>query len=285
MTNPFLQLGVIGDPVAHSDSPEMFNPALQALRINGHYDRYHVTARDLPAFFARLRNQDIHGVNVTLPHKQAVIPLLDDLTGTATNIGAVNTIYRHNDKLIGDNTDGEGFWRGLAGLQPTAHDAIILIGVGGAARAIGYTLLQKGATRLTLVNRDAAKAQSLREDWQRQFPNARLNVLPWDVFLQNGTDGALLVNATALGLNNQNPWPDLAFLKTLPRTALVTDIVAKPVSTQLLIAASALNLKTCPGWPMLLHQAELAFARFTGQPAPLDVMKDALLRQLGGVTA
>lgn len=280
----FLKLGVIGDPVSQSPSPDMFNAALQELGILGIYHHYHVTTSELEEFVLKLRHHEIDGINITIPHKQAIIPFLDTLTHEAQKIGAVNTVYRSNGQLIGHNTDGDGFWMSLQKHLSSnlSHEHVWLLGAGGASMAIGYTLLNKGLNHLTVCNRSLENSKELVTKWQTQFPKAAIQTHDWNDFLLKGdTQATLLINTTSLGLKSQNPWPKLNFLQHLPKTQTVCDIVANPIATELLQNAENLGFKTVAGWEMLLNQAVLAFHKFTNQNAPQACMQTALLRALG----
>lgn len=285
MTSSTLQLGVIGDPVDQSPSPAMFNPALQELGIAGDYKHYHVKPADLESFFRRMRAGEIHGVNVTIPHKQAVIPFLDELTPEAKAIGAVNTIYFENEKLMGHNTDGAGYVQSLKNHleEPLEELGVVVVGAGGASRAICYNLLKEDVGELLLVNRDAQKGLALVEHLRTLFPaqSFSLSQQNWEPFLQNGWALAdVLINTTSLGLKNENPWPTLDFVAKLPKHCTVSDIVANPRETQLLNDAKSSGLRTIEGWEMLLNQALLAFEKFTQKKAPAPIMEQALLKSL-----
>lgn len=278
-----LQLGVIGDPISQSVSPAMFNPALAELGIAGHYQHYHVQKHELGDFILRLRNHEIHGINVTIPHKQNIIPLLDVLTLEAQSIDAVNTVYWQDGKLTGHNTDGAGFWLSLQrhAFKDLSQQHVVLLGAGGASLAVGYTLLQHGLASLVICNRHHDRAKSLAERWQRKFPKAHINVVEWQKFLQQGDGQAnLVINTTSLGLTQQNVWPSFEFLKFLQGSCVVSDIVANPIATPLLLATQQHGLMTIAGWEMLLYQAVLAFQKFTGQNAPQALMQQHLLQIL-----
>jgi len=279
----FLKLGVIGDPILQSPSPSMFNPALAELGLAGQYQHYHVRENELAAFVLRLRQKEIQGINVTIPHKQTIIPLLDALTPEAKSIGAVNTVYFQNDQLIGHNTDAGGFWQSLQqhGLSDLSQQRVVLLGAGGACLAVGHTLLEHGLQTLTICNRDAMRAAVLAKSWQEKFPTAQITTADWQKFLAAGDESTTLcINTTSLGLKTASPWPGLEFLKSFPKQCVLIDIVANPIMTPLLLAAEQHGLQIIAGWEMLLYQAVLAFHKFTGQNAPQTLMQQALLQAL-----
>src|SRR3954449_8966335 len=156
------RLGVVGYPIEHSISPALHQAALDRLGIDARYERWSVAPADLAAWVAGLRAPDVLGANVTIPHKETIMPLLDGLDGSAREIGAVNTVLKQDGRLIGANTDAAGFGRALAdaGYAPVSGHAVML-GAGGAARAVGHALLAAGVRRLAIFNRDVARAQAL----------------------------------------------------------------------------------------------------------------------------
>ncbi len=270
-----MRFAVIGSPVAQSKSPQMFNAAFRERGLNAVYERIEIQDGELAPFIQRVRHGDFAGLNVTMPHKQTILPLLDSLTPLASRIGAVNTVFVRDDKLIGDNTDCEGFVTGLVnetGL--TIKDAkILILGAGGAARAICFGLCAAGALSLTIVNRDQNKALPLCRQLTAEFDLVTIEHRPWSV-LDNPLpdDLSLIVNATALGMEDR-PWPHLEFVNTCPQLVCVADIVTQDKDTELITAAKHCGLKTMSGLTMLLHQAVLAFELMTGQKAPVEVMR------------
>ena len=263
------RLGVIGDPVAHSISPAMQQPALDALGINARYERWHTTAGELPARIASLRGNDMLGANVTVPHKQWVMSLVDEVSPLAQSAGAVNTIVNQGGRLLGDNTDVYGFSTSLLEICPDAASrAAVLLGAGGAARAVVLALREAGVREITIVNRNLARAEMLRDD------------LGVDLVVADSPDAALpaagiLINATSLGWHAGEMPLAVSLLDLLGSDALVVDLTYR--DTDLLDAARDRGLATLDGLGMLVHQGARAFERFTGQPAPLDVMWSAAL--------
>jgi shikimate dehydrogenase len=263
-----LRLGVIGDPVAHSISPAMQQPALDALRVNAIYERWQTSASELPARINSLRQPGMLGANVTVPHKQAVMALLDDVTPLAQRVGAVNTIVNKDGRLSGDNTDVYGFTTALLEVCPdAANRRVVLLGAGGAARGVALALSQIGVLSITIANRNAGRAQVLCDELG--LANLQPTALADAPFA--GAD--VLINATSLGWHAGESPINPRDLASLPPRALVVDLTYR--DTDLLDAARARGLATLDGLGMLVHQGALAFERFTGQPAPLDVMWNA----------
>lgn len=269
--------GLIGDPVAHSRSPALHNAAFAHLGIPACYELWPTPAADLPARIAGLRAAQILGANVTLPHKIAVLGLLDRLDPAATLIGAVNTIVRAADgTLVGTNTDAPACLASLredAGYQPAGGSAVIL-GASGAARAAAVALAGAGIARLVVVNRTLEKAEQLLGDLLAATdtdPYLRA-LAPDDADLPAALAAAdLIINATSLGWQaDETP---LA-AEHIPANALVFDMIYRP--TRLLHDAAARAARTLDGAGMLVRQAALAFELWTNQPAPLEIMRAAL---------
>lgn len=284
-------VGIIGDPVAHSRSPQMHNAAFEHLGIDARYEYWPTPAAELPARMSSLRAPNMLGANVTLPHKTAVIPLLDELEAEAARIGAVNTIYRRPDGgLIGANTDAPGLAESLredAGFT-VAGAHVLLLGASGAARAAVYALLGGGVAELLVANRTLERVEALLADVlgddDEQPPPLRppqLGVDELPPLLALALDDPelpalvaqvdLLINATSLGWHgDETPLAD----PPLKAGALVYDMVYRP--GRLLRETAARGARTCDGLGMLLRQGALGFHRWTGQAAPLAVMRAAL---------
>lgn len=259
----------------------MHNAALKRLHLNAAYVALLVRAGELHRVLARVWRNELAGLNVTIPHKQVVMRHLDKLTPVAKQIGAVNVVERRGQRLIGHNTDGAGYLmslKKLAGFRPRGKN-VVMVGAGGAALAIAHALGTVGIQSLTIFNRDAAKARRLIVRLRQTYPAINFHAGPWPATEGLPNQPHLFINATAMGMNGQ-PWPDLGFLATLPRSTLVSDIVYNPVNTELLRTARRHQLKTHPGYGMLLFQGALAFEIFTGRKAPVGVMRRALLRSL-----
>lgn len=267
MSVPYAE--VIGDPIAQSKSPLIHNFWLQALGLTGDYRRAHVKPDDLATFIAERRTDpDWRGCNVTIPHKLAVMDYVDDPGDVRGTIGAMNTLVRGKDgSLIGTNTDAAGFYAPLAELD-LAGAPVVVVGAGGAARAVLFALARAKVGHVTILNRSPLKAMGLLATF-----GLKGEVLALDAALPSA---ALLVNSSSLGMKGQ---PPLALdLSPLAADAIVYDLVYAPLKTGLLAAAESRGLDTVDGLDMLIGQAALAFELFFGKPPPEG--RDEELRDL-----
>jgi shikimate dehydrogenase len=273
---------IIGNPVSHSLSPDMHNAAFRERKLPHHYSKIRLTTEELPSFFNKLRKGNFRGINVTVPHKEAVMAYLDETSPEARLIGAVNTISVENGKLKGFNTDGAGYLQSLK--KETGFilkgKRIVLLGAGGAARAILAACLSEGVRELTLANRTLERAQKLALEFQKKFPRAQIKTssLKTKNLEKIFKRADLLINTTSAGLKDE-PFPYLP-LHFLPRRALVSDILYQAEITPLLREAKKLKRKIHRGLGMLLHQGALAFEIWTQQKAPLSLMKKTLKEKL-----
>ncbi len=259
--------GVIGDPISHSLSPKLHGYWIEKYAIDGDYSAFHVTADQLPCFVASLKENNISGINLTVPHKEQAFELVDRVEPIAEEIGAINTIYFEEDgSLVGTNTDGYGFLKHLVQSANWSCDKKIatILGAGGASRAVLASLLEEGIAEIRLTNRTASRAHDLAGE----LNDKRINIVPWETreAALKGTD--LLVNVTTLGMTGQRPL-ELS-LENLPTTAVVYDIVYTPLETELLKNARARGNKTVDGLGMLLHQAVPGFEKWFGQKPEVD---------------
>jgi shikimate dehydrogenase len=256
---------VIGDPIAQSKSPAIHKFWLKHLGIEGDYRATRVGVDELPAFLAERRaDPDWRGCNLTMPLKQAVLPLVDTIEGQMARIGALNTIVPGGDLLIGTNTDTSGMLEALIAAKANGP-GVAVVGAGGAARAVCLAL-SAYVPSLIVLNRDVDRAARMIEELGIEAAARGLDA-PLPVV-------GLLVNASALGMKGYPPFP--LPLDPLPAGAAVIDIVTAPLDTALLQAARARGLRTVDGLAMLIGQAAAAFHMFFGQPAPRE--KDAALR-------
>jgi shikimate dehydrogenase len=284
------QFLLVGWPLSHSLSPLIHATALEAASLRGRYHLYPVpplpTGADaLSAVIEQMRSRDLHGVNLTIPHKQSVIPLLDGLTGVAKAVGAVNLIYIEDGRLIGDNSDAPAFLldlqRTLGFNEQTGRVALIL-GAGGAARAAVHALLQAG-WHVAIASRklDAARQIVGELSQSKTTRSQRLAALPLEPDALGNMAGCdLVVNATPIGMLPQiheNPWPTgLPF----PPYASIYDMVYNPEETALIKAARSAGMSGVNGLGMLVEQAALSFERWTGFPAARRVMWEAAMNAL-----
>ncbi len=277
-------VGIFGDPVAHSLSPLMQNEAMRQAGLDAVYVPFHVTAGQLSQAVAGIRALGLLGVNVTIPHKEAVLPLLDEVAEDAARIGAVNTIVNREGRLLGFNTDGAGLVRSLRedlDFEPVGRH-VVLLGAGGACRAALYALAEAGAQSLTLVNRTRARAEELRIRFQPHFAGTQIAVAPaWHGLTDLLRQADLLVNTTSLGLKGESlPGLDWA---GMPKRIRVYDMVYRPEETPLVRQARAAGLRAVDGLGMLAAQGELAYAHWFGCAPPSGVMKRRLLAEVAEI--
>lgn len=261
--------GVIGYPVEHSLSPVMQNAALRELGIDATYELWPTPPGEVAARIGSLREPGVLGANVTVPHKEEVLGLVDGVTDAARQIGAVNTVVPTAEGLVGDNTDAYGFRTSITEQigMPLLRTAIVL-GAGGASRAVIVGLQEMGARRIVLANRTDLKAAALAQEFG-------IEMMPWGEVVEEGFDEAdLLVNATSLGWRDDEIPVEEEALARLPKSAVVVDLTYR--ATPLLRAAARGGRDVIDGFGMLLHQGARAFTLWTGQPAPLAVMRAAL---------
>ena len=284
--DPPIRLGVFGDPVAHSLSPQMQNAALRECEVRVQYARFHIRANELRSALRFLRELDFIGINLTVPHKIAAFTQIDEANESATRAGAVNTIRVRDRKLIGSNTDGEGFLRAIrTEFSVDVRDLRVLIlgAGGGTGHAIAWQCALENCERLVLVNRTHEKAQGLAERLEPFFagprvlgPAARLEAVAWDeaeLRAQLG-DVDLIVNATPVGMRPSDPTPIPARL--IAPHHMVFDTVYSPSKTSLLRAAEEAGARSANGLSMLLHQGALSFSIWFDREAPIEAMRRAL---------
>lgn len=276
-------LAVIGDPVAHSLSPAMHNLALRELGLNFRYLALHVVPERLEEAARGFAAMGMAGFSATIPHKERLIPLMDRLDPLAAAIGAVNTVVIDaSGKMVGYNTDGYGFLTSLAqlGLAELRGRRVVVVGAGGAARAVVASLLNQGVGELTLVNRTPRRAELLLEQFAPLAPPATpLQVVPLEgehIPLE-GCD--LLVNTSSLGLHGETI-PQLE-VNRLPAGAVVQEIVYGPRPTPLVTAATRRGLTAGDGLAMLVHQGAMAFQLWTGQAMPTELVSRYLRQRMG----
>jgi shikimate dehydrogenase len=281
-----IRLGVFGDPVAHSLSPEMQNAALRACEINAQYARFHIRANELRSALRFLRNLDFVGVNLTLPHKIAGFAQIDEADESASRVGAVNTIRVRDRKLVGSNTDGEGFLRAIrTEFSVDVRDLrVMIIGAGGGTGgAIAWQCALENCERLVLVNRTLEKAIALAGQLRPFFsgprvlgPTARLEGVAWEesAIRMQLADIDLIVNATPLGMNPSDPAPIPARL--LAPHHMIFDCVYGPSKTALLRAAEEAGSRGVNGLSMLLYQGARSFSIWFDREPPIDAMRKAL---------
>ena len=276
---------LIGHPVAHSLSGAMQQAAFDALKIDARYELWDRPPIELPDAAEELRSDDFLGANITIPHKERVVPMIDRSTEEATATGAVNTITHEGPRLVGHNTDVAGFEVALdklVGRQKMPRTAVVL-GAGGGSRAVVYGLIRAAFQRVIVFNRHLHRSEGLVRHFARSAAHMELRAMPWheSIIESEIAKTKLLINATSIGLTSDaSPVPADALLPEL----LVLDLIYK--QTRLLRDAEAAGCTARDGELMLLHQGAASFSLWTGQPAPLEVMADALAAaRAGGVVS
>jgi shikimate dehydrogenase len=276
--------GIVGDPIRHTLSPAMQNAAFEHAELDFVYVALRLPRGAAKSCTDAMRALGIRGLNVTVPHKVDVLPYLDSVDPQAARIGAVNTIVNEGGQLCGYNTDAVGFGQGIEahGIHVRGLDVVVL-GAGGAARAVAFSLLDGGA-RVTILNRDAGRAASLAGDVASLCGCRVAHGALVEGTLESLLSGAaLLVNTTSVGMHPlENATPCLARL--LRRNLAVCDIVYNPRETVLLRDAAACGAVTVDGVEMLVRQGAKAFELWTGIPAPVELMRAVVIRELGRAT-
>ena len=272
---------LIGHPVAHSLSGAMQQAAFDATGIDAAYELWDRTAMQLADAIDAVRGDDFLGANVTIPHKERVVPLVDRSTEDALATGAINTLTREGKRLVGHNTDVPGFGAALdklVGRQKMPRQAVIL-GAGGGSRAVVHGLIRAGFLRIVVFNRHLHRAEGLVKHFARSAAHMELRAMPWheSIIESELAKTKILVNATSIGLTNDvSPIP----AEIIPPNLLVLDLIYN--RTRFLREAEAAGCTVMDGETMLLHQGAAAFTLWTGQPAPLEVMSRALAEARAG---
>lgn len=270
-----LQAGLIGDPVGHSLSRVMHNAAFAELGIDADYALWETPLADLELRVGMLRGEQMLGANVTVPHKQAVIPFLTSLSQTARRVGAVNTIIPRNGELVGDNTDAYGFARSLAGVvdSQAVHRAIV-VGAGGASRAVLVALQDAGIAEIMLVNRTLSRAEELAAELAED-DRPVIQARSLDDLVSIAADANVLVNATSIGWHGDELPFHASVLDEIAPNCVVVDLTYR--ETAVLVEARKRGIGVLDGLPMLIHQGARSFELWTGQQAPVEIMQAAVL--------
>jgi shikimate dehydrogenase len=272
--------GVIGDPIEHTLSPIMHNAAFKALKLDFAFLAFKVKAADVEKAVSGMRALGIYGLNVTMPHKSAVINYLDEVDQAAKAIGSVNTILNKDGRLFGFNTDGIGALQALRenGVEPRGKK-VLLLGAGGAARAIAYTLARE-ADELVILNRTAKQAAKLANLLKQTFDRKVVaDALSPNGIKDNLQDSDVLINATSVGMKPNADQTPVAFEWLRPDLA-VMDIVYNPIETKFAKDAKAAGAKVVSGFEMLIYQGAASFEIWTGHSAPVEVMRHAAFNHL-----
>ncbi|MFC3748281.1 shikimate dehydrogenase [Paenibacillus sp. GCM10012306] len=278
--NGDILLGVMGDPIGHSKSPLMHSAALNAMGISGAYVPLHVKPENLGEAVHAIRTLGFRGVNITIPHKVAVMEYLDRLDESALAIGAVNTIVNDDGVLTGYNTDGIGYVRSLKAeaIPDLSGTRIMVIGAGGAARGIVAALLQESPASIIIANRTADKAQELAAEWRQSGSLAGISL---DEMTEHLKDIDVLINTTSVGM-----YPHIDGLPVnpalLPPGIVVSDLIYNPLHTRLLTESLERGCIIHGGLGMFVYQGAYALEYWTGQAAPVDIMRQIIEESLGG---
>lgn len=276
-------VAIFGHPIAHTMSPVIQNAAFREAGVDGVYLAFHVLPENLAEAVAGARAMGFMGLNITVPHKVAVMEHLDSVDEGARAIGAVNTVVNRDGRLVGYNTDGAGYLSSLAtemGFTPRGKNVVIL-GAGGAARAILHAVLAGEPASVVIANRTVKKASDLADEFSSVAPDATVDVCSLDAKALSGpASGAdLVVNTTSMGMDG-SPGPDFP-VDSMPEYGIVSDIVYKPLETEILGKALDRGLRAHRGLGMLIHQGALGFRLWTGKDAPVETMKNAAMKALG----
>ncbi len=283
-----LELGIIGYPIGHSISPVFQQAALDHLGMDATYQAWEVAPDGVGDFIKGLRRPGLLGINITLPHKEAVIPYLDHVDEGATQAGAVNTIVHRDDRLTGHNTDGYGFLRALreGGKFEPQGRRVLVLGAGGAARGVIRALIGEGVAELNIANRTLPRAEQLAGLVRSGGIAGRAVPMTWEDLAEAAVRADLIVNCTSIGMTHG---PDAAgtplLQQQIPPTALVYDLVYNPPETPLLREAIRAGAGTLGGIQMLVHQGAASFEMWTGKSAPIPVMLAAATKAMAAFSS
>ena len=276
-------VGLIGYRLKHSISPQFQQAAFDYLGLDIRYEVWDTGKDELPNVVEEIRQPSKLGANVTIPYKEAVLPFLDKVDQLARRIGAVNTIMKRDDKLVGYNTDASGFIRALeeeGGFAPKGKRAV-LVGAGGAARAVGFALVCAGVKSLVILNRTQDRGEALA--WDLKISDTKVIAVRWKDgrALTALSECDLLVNCTSVGMKDSaSEGRSPIGMGLIPKRALVYDVVYNPIETPLIAAAKKAGARTLGGLPMLVYQGAASFELWTGKAAPIDIMMKAAKRAL-----
>ena len=284
-----LKIGIIGFPIRHSISPAFQQAALDHYGIDARYQPWEVDPKDLGAFMESIRAPDAIGNNVTVPHKEAVMEHLDEVEDWARQAGAVNTVVNQNGKLVGHNTDGVGFLRGLTENSgfTAAGARVVIFGAGGSAKAVALALAGEGVSSITIVNRTLERAERLAELIASGGPSGlSVDAVPLDDedrITRAAAESSLLVNSTSMGMLHGPDEPGSPIqARHIPTGVVAYDLVYNPSETPFLREAAKAGAVAIGGLSMLVHQGARAFELWTGKEAPVQVMMSAAVEAMSG---
>lgn len=273
-------IGLFGCPVDENPTVVIMEAAFKALGLNYRYNTMLVYPENLETAVKSLKALHMKGTHITIPHKVSVIPYLDRLTDTAALIGAVNTVYEDHGEMAGENTDGKGFIKSLEDehIKISGKKAVIL-GAGGAARAIAVELALAGTRKIIIVNRSPDRGETLVK-LINEKTTAHAEFTLWEGCYNVDEDTDILVNCTSIGLYPDTNVPNIDY-NTLKFTTVVCDIIPNPLHTRFMAKAQACGCKTLDGFSMLINQAAVSFKLWTGIDAPVEIMKMAMMKENG----
>ena len=273
-------IGLFGCPVDENPTVVIMEAAFKALGLNYRYNTMLVYPEDLETAVKSLKALHMKGTHITIPHKVSVIPYLDRLTDTAALIGAVNTVYEDHGEMVGEYTDGKGFIKSLEDehIKISGKKAVIL-GAGGAARAIAVELALAGTRKIIIVNRSPDRGETLVK-LINEKTTAHAEFTLWEGCYNVDEDTDILVNCTSIGLYPDTNVPNIDY-NTLKFTTVVCDIIPNPLHTRFMAKAQACGCKTLDGFSMLINQAAVSFKLWTGIDAPVEIMKMAMMKENG----
>ena len=271
-------IGLFGCPVDENPTVVIIESAFKDLGLNYRYNTMLVYPEDLEIAVKSLKALHMKGTHITIPHKVSVIPYLDRLTDTAALIGAVNTVYEDYGEMVGENTDGKGVIKSLEDeeIEISGKKAVIL-GAGGAARAIAVELALAGAQKIIIVNRSRDRGETLVK-LINEKTKAHAEFALWKGCYNVDDNTDILVNCTSIGLYPDTNVPDINYY-TLKSTTVVCDIIPNPLHTRFMARAQACGCKTLDGFSMLINQAAVSFKLWTGIDAPVEIMKMAMINE------
>ena len=273
-----IQLGIIGFPIGHSLSPVFQQAALDHIGIDATYSTWEIREENLNTFIDGLRSPSIQGINVTVPHKESVLPLLDHVDEWALQAGAVNTIVNRNGILYGYNTDGIGFIKGLRHNRPfdLQGKTVLIIGAGGSARGVVRALANESVGDIIIANRTLSRAQSLSTLAMGLGVSARAISLDWQELSLAAVKSELVVNCTSVGMAHTSEFGlSPLLLQQISPNSVVYDLVYNPIETQLLKEAAQAGAAVISGIKMLVYQGAASFELWFDRPAPVDVMLES----------
>ena len=278
-----ITLGIIGCPIGHSISPVFQQAALDSKQLQASYQAWEIPPMGLAGFVKTFREEEYLGINVTVPHKEAVIPYLDELDPNATSAGAVNTIVNLSGKLVGYNTDTYGFLQGLKAERgfTCGGKKVLLLGAGGAARGVLQALIQERVSECVIANRTRSRAEGLVTTGLNMGIDCKAIGMTWEELSLAAVNADLIVNCTTIGMaHTMNEGSSPLQPQQIPPTALVYDLVYNPVETPLIRAAARAGAATLGGIHMLVYQGAASFELWLGVPPPIETMLSAALNAM-----